>query len=191
MPVTLPRLKLSRLNIGSGRTPMPGFISVDNNPNAGAVDVVHDLDRFPWPFDDDSVSEVVMDHALEHLEDTMGVIQELYRICADGARILIRVPHLSCAWNHPGHRRAIGVGLFDHFDPASEERYGRCRFEVERVRLHWMQPRYRTTRLRRALSGAIDALANLNVRLTQRIWCYWVGGFDEIEFRVRVVKPHA
>lgn len=182
---------LLRLNIGSGPTRLPGYVNVDNNPNAGSVDIAHDLDQFPWPFEEGSVEEVVMDHALEHLEDTIGAIEELYRISSDGAQILIRVPHFSCAWNHPGHRRAIGVGLFDHFDPASGERYGRCRFEVEGVRLRWMRPRYRTTWLRRAVSGAIDALANVNARLTQRIWCYWVGGFDEIEFKVRVVKPDA
>lgn len=182
---------LLRLNIGSGQTRLPGFTNVDNNPNAGSVDIAHDMDRLPWPFEQSSAGEVVMDHSLEHLEDTIGVIQELYRICADGARILIRVPHYSCAWTHPGHKRAIGVGLFDHFNPACAERYGDCRFQVESVRLHWMRPRYQTTGLRRSVSGAIDALANLNVRLTQRIWCTWVGGFDEIEFRVRVIKPDA
>lgn len=183
------RRGLLRLNIGSGRNRIPGFLSVDNNANAGAVDVAHDLDRFPWPFEESSVGEVVMDHSLEHLEDTIGVVQELYRICADGARIEIRVPHFSCAWFHPGHKRAIGAGLFDHFDPREPEHYGNCRFRVERVRLHWMRPRDQTTLIRKAISAAISTLANLNVRVCQRIWCYWVGGFDEIEFQVRVVKP--
>jgi hypothetical protein len=52
-----------------------------------------------------------------------------------------------------------------------------------------MRPRAQTTWLRKAVGEAIDFLANLKPRLTQRLWCYWVGGFDEIEFRVRVVKP--
>ena len=177
-----------RLNIGGGRHRLPGFVTVDNNPNAGSVDITHDLDRLPWPFEEGSVDEVVMDHVLEHLEDTIGVIKELYRICADGARIHLMVPHYSCNWTHPGHKRAMGVGLFDHFDPFHEERYGRCRFAVERLRLHWMRPRYRTTVLRRAVSGGLDALANLSPRICQRLWCYWVGGFDEIEFQVRVLK---
>ena len=180
--------ELVKLNIGSGRRRLPGFLSVDNNANAGEVDVAHDLERIPWPFEESSVGEVIMDHVLEHLEETISVIQELYRICADGARIEIRVPHLSCAWAHPGHKRAIGVGLFDHFDPSHEERYGNCRFSIERVRLHWMRPRDQTSAARRVVSSAISGLANLNVRLCQRIWCYWVGGFDEIEFQVRVVK---
>ncbi len=179
---------LLKLNLGSGTCRLPGYLSVDNNPNAGSVDVVHDLDRLPWPFEDNSVGEIVMDHVLEHLEDTLGVIQEIHRISADGAKAHIRTPHFSCNWTHPGHKRAIGVGLFDHFNPELEEHYGDCRFEVERVVLHWMRPRYQTTWLRRMVSGLIDTLANLHPRICQRIWCYWVGGFDEIEFHVRVVK---
>lgn len=178
-----------KLNLGSSGRRLPGFLNVDNNPNAAAVDRVHNLDQLPWPFEESSVQEIVMDHVLEHLENTIGVIQELYRIAAHGARLEIRTPHFSCNWTHPGHKRAVGVGLFDHFDPAHDEHYGNCRFVVENVRLHWMRPRAQTTWLRKAVSGAIDFLANLNPRLTQRLWCYWVGGFDEIEFRVRVVKP--
>ncbi|MBI1952755.1 MAG: hypothetical protein HYS41_01360 [Candidatus Omnitrophica bacterium] len=186
--VQTPERVLLRLNIGSGGRRIAGFLNVDNNGNGPTPDVVHDLDLFPWPFEEGSVREVVMDHCLEHLEDTIGVIQELYRICAHGARLEIRVPHYSCNWTHPGHKRAVGVGLFDHFDPGHSERYGRCHFQVERVRLHWMRPRAQTTWLRKAISRAIDGLANLNVRWTQRIWCYWVGGFDEIEFQARVIK---
>ncbi len=188
IPVPSTRAGLLKLNIGSGRRRLPGFLSVDNNANAGEVDVAHDLERLPWPFDASSAGEVVMEHSLEHLEDTIGTVRELYRICADGAKIEIRVPHLSCAWNHPGHKKAIGVGLFDHFDPQHDERYGDCRFKVESVRLRWMQQRYQTNIIKQAASGLISFFANLNVRFCQRVWCYWVGGFEEIEFHVRVIK---
>lgn len=180
-----------RLNIGSGRRRQPGFVHVDNNPNAGAVDVVHDLDTLPWPFADSSVSEMVMDHVLEHLDDTIGVIQEVYRICDDQAQVHIMVPHFSCTWAHPGHRRAIGVGLFDHFDQRHEEHYGQCHFEVERLRLHWSRPRQPQAWWRRLLVAPIDWAANRSPKLCQRLWCYWVGGFEEIEFHVRVVKNAA
>lgn len=182
---------LLRLNIGSGRRRLPGFVNVDKNPNAGDVDVIHELDTLPWPFANDSAGEVVMDHVLEHLDDTIAVIQEVYRICADQAQVQIRVPHFSCNWSHPGHRRAIGVGLFDHFDQRHDEHYGQCRFEVERLRLHWTRPRYRLSWWRRMFAAPIDWAANRNPRLCQRLWCYWVGGFEEIEFHVRVVKDAA
>ena len=178
-----------RLNLGSGRERLPGFLTVDNNRHAGTVDIVPDLDVLPWPFEESSVEAIRMEHVLEHLDDTIGVVQELYRICADQAVLRIMTPHYSCTWTHPGHKRAIGVGLFDHFDQRNDEHYGECQFQVERLRLHWLRPRYRTSWARRAISAGIDWLANVNPRICQRIWCYWVGGFDEIEFQVRVVKP--
>ena len=180
-----------KVNIGSGCRRLPGFLSVDNNPNAGQVDIVHELNVFPWPFADSSVSDVVMDHVLEHLDDTIGVIQELHRICTHNARVHICTPHFSCNWSHPGHRRAIGIGLFDHFDPQHDEHYGQCRFEVEQVHLHWMRPRYQRRRWRQMIVVPIDWMANLNPEVCQRFWCYWVGGFEEIEFHVRVVKSSA
>ncbi len=39
---------LLRLNIGSGRRRLPGFLSVDNNANAGEGDVGHDPARPTW-----------------------------------------------------------------------------------------------------------------------------------------------
>lgn len=84
------------LNLGCGHRKLAGFVNVDHFGGC-APDVVADLETFPWPFDDDSVAEIVMSHVLEHLgRDTatyLGVIRELYRICRHGARLLIIVPH--------------------------------------------------------------------------------------------------
>ena len=86
-----PRVKL---NLGSGPNPLPGYVNVDMS---GAPDVKWNLEEFPWPWDADSVEEVRMSHVLEHLGASplafIGVMKELYRVCRDGARIHIRVPH--------------------------------------------------------------------------------------------------
>jgi hypothetical protein len=86
--------ELLKLNLGSGRRPQPGYINVDR---FGTPDVLHDLEQFPWPWETNSVGEVVLSHVLEHLGETtqayFGVIKELYRICAPGATIHITVPH--------------------------------------------------------------------------------------------------
>jgi hypothetical protein len=86
--------KLLNLNLGCGANRIPGFIGVDR---FGSPDVKHNLEEFPWPWDDNSVESIMMSHILEHLGQTteiyFGIIKELYRICVDNAEILIKVPH--------------------------------------------------------------------------------------------------
>lgn len=83
-----------KLNLGSGQNPKPGYVNVDK---FGAPDVTWDLEVFPWPWETDSVGEVVMNHVLEHLgAETrvhFGLMQQLYRVCRDGALVHIAVPH--------------------------------------------------------------------------------------------------
>lgn len=85
--------KLVKLNLGCGEKRMPGYINVDKY---GDPDVVHDLETFPWPFDDNTVIEVRLSHVLEHIGETtsiyLKIIKELYRICVANAEIYIAVP---------------------------------------------------------------------------------------------------
>jgi hypothetical protein len=83
-----------KLNLGCGGRLLPDYVNVDK---FGEPDVRWDLETFPWPWRDDSVEEVVMSHVLEHLgampDVFMGIMRELYRVCRDGARLRIAVPH--------------------------------------------------------------------------------------------------
>ena len=177
-----------KLNLGCGDNYRDGYINLDNNGNLDKIDVKHDLNRFPYPFNDSTSEEIIMDHILEHLDDTISVISELYRISKNGAIINIKSPHFSCNWTHPGHKRAIGLGLFDHFSKDSAERYGKCDFRVEYSKLYWIRPCYVDSLPKRVASSVINFFANLNKKFCERFWCYWVGGFEEIEFKVRVEK---
>jgi hypothetical protein len=83
-----------KLNLGSGQNPQPGFVNVDK---FGEPDLKCDLEVFPWPWPDDSVSEVLMSHSLEHLGASadvfIAIMKELFRVCQAGATIHIAVPH--------------------------------------------------------------------------------------------------
>jgi len=85
-----------RLNLGCGNSKLPGFVNVDKMA-ACQPDQVVDLERVPWPWPDDSVEEVMLSHVLEHLGATadayFAVIKELYRVCRDGAKVTVVVPH--------------------------------------------------------------------------------------------------
>ena len=41
----------------------------------------HDLNILPWPFESDSVEEIRMENILGMVEDILGMMMEIYRIC--------------------------------------------------------------------------------------------------------------
>ena len=110
-----------KLHLGCGSRKMPGFVNVDCVAACGP-DLVVDLECTPWPWANDSVDEVKLIHVLEHLgqgADTfLSIIKELYRVCCDGARIEIVVPHPRSDnyLSDPTHVRPITVGTLQLFD---------------------------------------------------------------------------
>ena len=125
------------LNLGCGRKRVPGAVNLDRTA-ASAPDVVHDLDVQPWPFDDDRFDRVYAFDVIEHLADVVAAMEELHRICRDGASIEITVPHFSSgnAFTDPTHRHFFSRFSFDYFDPAHEFGfYSAARFRVARSNL--------------------------------------------------------
>ncbi|HNX95054.1 MAG TPA: glycosyltransferase [Holophaga sp.] len=112
-----------KLNLGCGGEHLPGWVNVDKFP-AAHPDVVHDLEKLPWPFADDSAEEVLLKHVLEHLgrdSDTfLGIIRELYRVCRPGATVRILVPHPRHQdfIQDPTHVRPVVPEMFQHFSLA-------------------------------------------------------------------------
>lgn len=107
-----------RLNLGCGQQHLPGYVNVDKY---GEPDLRWDLETFPWPWETNSVSQVLLNHVLEHLGQQtdvyFGIIQELYRVCRHGALIQIAVPHPrhDDFLTDPTHVRAItadGLRMF-------------------------------------------------------------------------------
>ena len=107
-----------RLNLGCGMNRLDGYVNVDRH---GEPDLRHDLEVFPWPWPDDSVSEILLKHVLEHLGRDpivyLEIMKELYRVCQDGATIRVVVPHHHHEhfFNDPTHVRPVtadGMTLF-------------------------------------------------------------------------------
>jgi SAM-dependent methyltransferase len=178
-------------NFGCGRYILEGYINTDNNPNSSA-DLFHDLTSFPYPFDSNYFDEIVFHHVLEHLPDVFKVLDEVYRISKNNSIIKIYVPHFSCNWFHPGHKTAFSSNLFNFFDHSKDdthrEVYGCSDFRVMSIRVKYMT-RYNEKNILILIANKIlNYLANLNLKFMERVWCYWVGGFEEIYFEVKVVK---
>jgi hypothetical protein len=113
-----------KLNLGCGHNKLAGYINVDSAPEC-QPDLVCNLDHTPWPWQDSSVAQVVLFHALEHMGATssgfFALMQELYRVCQPGAIVKITVPHPrhDNFLNDPTHVRAITPTLLGLFSRAN------------------------------------------------------------------------
>lgn len=83
-----------KIDLGCGKHKKEGFIGVDVRKFEG-VDLVCDMGKERWPFDDDSIEEGNCSHMLEHLEgmERVHFFNELYRVLKKGAKCLIVTPH--------------------------------------------------------------------------------------------------
>ena len=109
-----------KLNLGCGKDYIDGWVNVDLYDDS-TCDIKHDLEVFPWPWEDNSVSEIRIIHTLEHLgadwKVYIKILQEMYRVCEDDAHIQVDVPS-PWHWNYisdPTHVRPVtpdGLNLF-------------------------------------------------------------------------------
>ncbi|HCR36163.1 MAG: Methyltransferase domain protein [Candidatus Nomurabacteria bacterium GW2011_GWF1_31_48] len=192
MSSELNKKKISRYkkaNLGCGNKKINKYINIDNNKNC-RPDMIIDLNKLPYPFKDNTFEEIYAHHVLEHLDRPMDIINEWYRVSKDKAILKIFTPHFSYNWQHPGHVSAISSRLFNYFGTNSEDKeiYGKSKFKVRKIILRWMTNYSMNNPLVIISNKIINYLANLNIKFTERIWCYWVGGFEEIYFEVEVAK---
>ncbi len=181
-----------RINFGCGRFPMAGWINVDIDASA-AADVFHDLNQFPYPFESRSADAILASHVLEHTADPFATMRELARILKPGGTLTVRVPHFSRGFTHADHRRGFDVTFPRYFDPEFTGGYSGTHLDIDRVQLRWFAQPYLKRRelsssqfhVARAAGAWIDWWANLSPELASRLWCFWVGGFEEVEFEFR------
>ena len=103
-------------NLGCGNQRYPGIIGVDAL-SGSAADIVQDLNIFPWPIAESSADVVLCFQTLEHLESLPRVMEEMYRICKNGARIIIEVPYFRStgAFQDPTHKHFFTTKTMDYF----------------------------------------------------------------------------
>ena len=119
-----------KLDIGCGNKKRPGTHGVDRAAIPG-VDTVHDLNIFPYPFPDQSCDEIWMTDVIEHLNDTLGVMEEIYRLLQPGGLVHIKVVHWSHhhAYADPTHVRFFGEEVWDFFTGKGRDYYTKAQFQ--------------------------------------------------------------
>lgn len=117
-----------KLNLGCGFNHLPGHVNVDNFL-ACKPDQVHDLEQTPWPWGDNTVAEIRMNHVLEHLGQApavfLAIVAEVYRVLAPGGVWQITVPHPrhDDFLADPTHVRAISLTTMEMFDLAKNKQW--------------------------------------------------------------------
>lgn len=178
-----PVVERTILQLGSGEKYNPRAINVDlvssTNP-----DVVHDLDQCPWPFPDNRFTEVLAYDVIEHLDDVVAVMEEIHRVCVDGAVVRMTVPHFSCvnAFTDITHRHYFGQASFNYFTGENEFAfYTQRRFERQRAQIvfapTWM-------------NKLVWRVANRFPREYERRWA-WIFPAWFLSFELRVLKAPA
>jgi len=148
-----------KLNLGCGRDIRDGFINIDSFKLKG-VDQVLNLGHEKLPFKDNSIDYVYANHFFEHLnsDETMFLLDELYRVCRDGAIIEVICPHqMSPVASHVVHKQIISECFFDSHSVDTDQTGGQGKryFKVD-YKLSFM--RYRPKR-----SGILRLLPFLSI----------------------------
>lgn len=110
------------INLGCGDIPQFGFINVDML-NYPGVDIVHDLEVFPWPFPDNCADLLVASQLVEHIDPHKGVflrfMDEAWRILKPKGQFMIATPYAGSVgyFQDPTHCNPCNEYTWEYFDP--------------------------------------------------------------------------
>ncbi len=110
---------LKKLDLGCGMNKKAGFLGVDISPDINP-DFIHNLDVYPYPFEDNSVFEIFTSHFIEHVKDIKLFMEECWRILVPMGMMTIIAPYYSSvrAFQDYTHVRPISEYTFLYFSKA-------------------------------------------------------------------------
>jgi len=167
------------LNIGCGNRKIKNAVNVDINPDF-KPNIIWDLNK-KWTFSKTNEFDVVIaNHIIEHLDDYSFIFSEIHRVAKNNAKVFIRVPHFSSvqAYSTFGHKHFFASGVFRQIPG----------FKLIKIQLNYIISNVNQPIWKRIISFLPSFLANLNLYLCERFWCYLIGGFSEIYIELEVIK---
>lgn len=126
---------MKTLSIGAGNRRHEGAVHCDIRPLKG-IDVVHDLNVHPYPFEDMSFELIIAFDIIEHLDNVIKCIEECHRILIPTGHLWIHTNYWNQkqAFTDPTHRHFFSEESFDYFCPATflgqtYDYYSPCKFK--------------------------------------------------------------
>jgi hypothetical protein len=155
------------LELGSGsKREHKTRYALDLHPLDG-VDIVADLNGKLDLIPDKCVTELYTRHTLEHVDNLVGLMEEIQRICVPGASITVIVPHFSnpLAHSDPTHVRLFGIHTMFYFSDTSRQpsrkvptHYSTARFLVKDIGIRF----YRNGWVDKTVAPFVERMVNLN-----------------------------
>jgi predicted SAM-dependent methyltransferase len=111
-----------QLDIGCGGAKQEGFVGMDVRPLPG-VDIVWDVNEFPWPLPDDCVVQAIASHLVEHINPAGGgfidFMNEVWRVMQVDGKFAIATPHgrSDGFLQDPTHCNPCSEATWAYFDP--------------------------------------------------------------------------
>jgi len=101
----------------------PNDVFLDIRPFDG-VDVIHNLDQCPWPFNENTFDEISAIHVVEHLQNLLDFMDECHRILKPGGALYIETPEAGAnpdlQFADPTHVRCYRKHTFVNYFTRSE-----------------------------------------------------------------------
>lgn len=190
------------LDLGCGLKKSPGAIGLDVWRGSDA-DVVADLSGPRLPFRDNVFEKVTLTHVIEHVWETVHLMEEIGRVSVDGAIVEGATPHFSSSGSYadPTHCHHFACRTFDYISfsderPGYARRFLRLLYDPGEIRLRTEGPaKLRKLQVRLRFNRVfawfgIERLANIFPEFYEAFFAGLIPA-REILFQLKAVKKKA
>lgn len=115
------------LDLGCGEK-QPKFTRMNGNDEP-ETDIVHDIERFPWPLDDNSCLAIVGNHVIERIKPqlTIQFMNECWRVLKPDCQLALSTPYAGSKmfWSDPMNCNGFTEIKFLYFTPDAPQLYAK------------------------------------------------------------------
>lgn len=175
-----------KLNLGCGKFPLKGFVNIDIF-SYKYIDLIADFNN-NLPFKDNIFNEVYCSHVIEHLDDILKIMQEIFRISKNNAIVIIKVPHFTAfnALSDLTHKRVFGWKTFDVLEQLKDKYNIDAKFFVVRKRINFSRGKFLSI-FNPVMNLFINNILLFKFNFYERFFCYILPS-EEIIYRLKVIK---